>query len=87
MTKPDEPAGFALEHNEAGYGDSIQLYIGDTRNSIPFTKGLTKREYFAALALQGLIAHPSVVGDFEGLSKYAVKYADALIKALNETNA
>jgi hypothetical protein len=43
--------------------------------------GLTKREYFAALALQGLLA-----GDpefrYEVAAQQAVKHADALLKAL-----
>lgn len=49
------------------------------------TKGLTKREYFAGVAMQGLIA-----GDGTGTLPYlsaaafAVKYADALIEALNK---
>lgn len=41
--------------------------------------GLTKREYFAAMAMQGLCAddHPKAI-------KMAVHIADALINALNE---
>ena len=52
--------------------------------------GLTKREYFAAMAMQGLMgAKPSSLGhrimvkdnnDF--VSKAAVRFADALIKEL-----
>lgn len=44
--------------------------------------GLTKREYFAAMALQGLIARsPSVLND--EISK-CVTWADLLIIALKE---
>jgi hypothetical protein len=46
-------------------------------------KGLTKREYFAVMALQGLLSTPSG----SSLSDYAneaVKAADELIKILNE---
>ena len=51
--------------------------------------GLTKREYFAAMAMQGLLSFPrdpsnvdknNVGGVF---AKSAVKFADALIKELN----
>ena len=43
---------------------------------------LTKREYFAALALQGFTRNNC---DYpEDDAKKAVEYADALIKALNE---
>ena len=45
--------------------------------------GLTKREYFAALAMQGLLANPAV-DMLEITAKKAVKTADYLIKALNE---
>lgn len=48
--------------------------------------GLTKREYFAAMAMQGLLAQTSQdFGYSEGLvlAKAAVQQADALIEALN----
>jgi len=43
--------------------------------------GLTKREYFAAIAMQGYCSKSS--DDFEGIAEDAVKQADALIAALN----
>jgi hypothetical protein len=55
--------------------------------------GLTKREYFAAIAMQGLLSNPEVVGtlDHDGSEDYdeilateSVKSADALLKALAE---
>lgn len=45
--------------------------------------GLTKREYFAALAMQGLASHlPD--SDIEHYANEAVLGADALIAKLNE---
>lgn len=44
--------------------------------------GLTKREYFAALAMQGLTVGPGP--DAERAGVLAVQFADALIAALNE---
>ncbi len=44
------------------------------------THGLTKREYFTAMALQGLLSNPNT--SFE--TRNAVIIADALIAALNE---
>ena len=45
--------------------------------------GLTKREYFAGLALQGLLASGEYDGEASFLpAKYAVKYTDALLEAL-----
>ena len=48
-----------------------------------FMDGLTKREYFAAMAMQGLIAREP--NSIEYIAFYAVDLADELIKALNET--
>lgn len=52
--------------------------------------GLTKREFIAALAMQGLLANsvvvlPTGINDdksFEQFSKASVKYADELLKQL-----
>ena len=45
--------------------------------------GLTKREYFAAMALQGLLADYESES-IEDYSKYAVKLADSLIEELSK---
>lgn len=69
--------------------------INPDNNAFPgeYSRGLTIREYFAALALQGLLANPNVVGSIgvpenpdydDQLAKEALDSADALIKALNE---
>lgn len=44
--------------------------------------GLTKRELFAAMAMQGLCANPSRVGKFDGYAVDALRLADALLAAL-----
>ncbi len=48
--------------------------------------GCTKREHFAAMAMQGLLAN-IVMGnkDEEFITKLAVIYADELINALNQS--
>ena len=49
--------------------------------------GLTKREHFAALAMQGLLANSRIDWQLtrpDQLGKEAVIQADALITALNE---
>lgn len=43
--------------------------------------GLNKREYFAAMAMQGICGSPPF--DCESDVNLAVRYADALIEALN----
>lgn len=45
-------------------------------------RGIRKREYFAALALQGMVDGRGDI-DVDVRAKLAVKYADALIAALN----
>jgi hypothetical protein len=45
--------------------------------------GLTKREYFAAMAMQGVCASHNAVTANE-VAKWSVKAADALIEALNK---
>ena len=44
--------------------------------------GLTKREHFAGLAMQSLLAHY----DADECASYAVEYANALLKALEQDN-
>lgn len=46
-------------------------------------KGLSKREYFAAIAMQGVLTNPPAQITTNDIPKLAVKMADALIKALN----
>jgi len=54
--------------------------------------GLTKREYFAAKAMQALISNPNIKRpsieawekDLQDFSRTAIEYADALLKELNK---
>jgi hypothetical protein len=53
---------------------------------VPSLKGLTKREYFAAMALQGIIANKDGLDiKIERIVESAVDTADALIEELNKT--
>lgn len=54
----------------------------DLNNTPAFFKGLTKRELFAAMALQGLLNSKSDTLMFLEYPKRAVEYADALLKEL-----
>ena len=47
-------------------------------------EGMTLRDYFAAAALQGNIAHPEVTGNRDDIAMDAYKYADAMLKARRE---
>lgn len=48
--------------------------------------GLTKREYFAAMAMQGILSNPHGGDDRDGdlIARSAVAMADRLIEALNK---
>ena len=59
--------------------------IPDLNNHPSTWIGLTKREYFAAMAMSGLMANERT-GKPEEFAKYAVNVADALITELNKTN-
>lgn len=49
-----------------------------------YTKGLTKREYFAAMAMQGMLSTDNDHSPHNWYGEKSVELADALIKALNE---
>ena len=70
-----------MENNKT-HGDSPINTIEYNNNYI--STGLTKREYLAAMALQGLLANDS--GLITSKARDAVKAADALIEELNKTN-
>lgn len=78
-------------------GDAYRDFAGydGTRNTSynPECQGMTKREQFAMAAMQGMLAN-KYVQDFNGgespnnpyaLTIKAVAYADALLKALEES--
>ena len=73
MTNGNEPAfsKSAFYHPDGGIIDSPQ-------------EGLSKREYFAAMALQGLLSDSNNTGNCAYFATDAVKMADALIEQLNK---
>ena len=60
------------------------FYHPDGAIDLP-NNGLTKREYFAAMALQGLLTDNESPNSREEFAGYAVKFADALIEELSKT--
>ncbi len=80
MSRGNEPAYPAIETQprDIGHHDNY-VTIADTYS----TGGMTIREHFAGLAMQGLLAAPG--GDGQGYSAFAVaavRCADALIAEL-----
>jgi hypothetical protein len=73
MTKGNDPINFHLTYNS---------YSGNPDGCM---EGLTKREYFAAMAMQGLVTSGKYEHwDSEQLGAVAVRISEGLIKALNE---
>lgn len=53
------------------------------------SQGLTKREYFAAMAMQGLLANSTIVGlhnqdALNWISEHSISRADSLLTAFDE---
>ena len=71
MTKGTHPI------NQMDLGNSIEQHTD-------FSLGLTKREYFAAMAMQGLLANKFSPGS--DYNVWAVEIADRVIEKLNEPN-
>ncbi|MCF8339745.1 MAG: hypothetical protein K9I82_02130 [Chitinophagaceae bacterium] len=72
--------------------EAIQIFTANStdpnlpdfvKSALNRPNGLTKREYFAAMAMQGLLANDSSL--ITGKVRDAVKAADALIEELNKT--
>lgn len=54
-------------------------------NAITEHNGLTKREYFAGLAMQGMFSqHGFLLKDINELTEIAVRVADELLKQLEK---
>ena len=62
----------------------IRLYGDGTGKYFPtmVAPGLTKRELFAAMAMQGIMAYPDGCGGKAGIAKYSVEIADSLLEEL-----
>jgi len=69
MNNADMPAMAHMEYNP-------------DNQPIAYYSGLTKREYFAALAMQGMLSNPEKEYDPDTLTEEAVGHADWLLKAL-----
>ena len=62
---------------------AFSVTVKDNGNaSHPVAMGLTKREYFAGLAMQGLMACSEITASRKEIAEESVKRADALLKAL-----
>lgn len=70
------------------YDRAFPVSFENSDGSVTTTLGLTKREYFAGLALQGMLASQGNGGEYykhNEIVKEAVWYTDALIAELAKT--
>lgn len=74
-----------MTHGNDGAFARTAFYHPDGGISHP-QDGLTIREHFASMAMQGLLSNVETMEwEIDCIAKDAVNAADALIKALNET--
>lgn len=65
---------------------ALQLDNGDIMPTNQFGEsGLTKRELFAAMAMQGMLARSNFSGSFDVLVKHSLRCADALLDQLDKS--
>lgn len=84
-----------MENEEKDPRTKAEWNGSDAAFARPYTEfnnpqpGLTKREYFAAMALQAFISNQSITGTFmvisDDVAEAACKYADKLLLKLEET--
>ena len=82
-----------MENKETKANEPIQLFVANStdpnladfvKSALNQSKRLTKREYFAAMAMQGLLANYGSSYSVQNTME-AVYMADALIDELNKT--
>ena len=71
--------------NQLGERNAFPL-VHDDRLDILVDIGLSKREYFAAKALQGLLSNSYSNGSYSSYAESAVQFADALLEELSKTS-
>lgn len=76
------------EQNNSNYSAYPQVAFDDrgalTTLGMQEFQGLTKREYFAGLAMQGLLAKEGVWSSDEILAQRSIEIADELLKQLEK---
>lgn len=84
MKNAEQPA-YPVDAVEAKYRPYDRDSVVKVSNGSPAYHGLTKREQFAAMAMQGLLANARVdIHEPVEYAFYAVKSADALLAELEK---
>lgn len=69
--------------NEPAFPATCTQYDSDHEPYVTSVSGMTLRQYYAGLAMQGLLSGPHSY-DFEGCAIDSVRYADALLAELSK---
>jgi len=81
------PSQMRVAGNESAFPTNFEATCETCKSQMLTTTphpGLTKREYFAVMALQGLLACPhQMCGDIDNQAALATEYADRLLKELS----
>lgn len=75
-------SAFPLAASHGEYNDVI----------VPFADGLTKREYFAAKAMQGILSNRELINGYtsssaKDVATFAIECADAILAELDKPTA
>jgi hypothetical protein len=66
------------EINSGGNAFPYCVWVGDHHNG--HNTGMTLRQWFAGMALQGLLANPSVILKQTDIPELSFEYADSMIR-------
>lgn len=90
MTAPDQPAFPCI----TGHFTDRDLHQQIISGGVSYSSGMTKREWMAAMAMQGIISgivvpfqwHETEAGHWiDATASTSIKMADALLKALSDS--
>jgi len=72
------------EKDQPAFPDRLTTYSAEGHLRTQFRPGLTRREWFAGLAMQGAVSieYATNRAAIEGIAEMSVQYADALIAEL-----
>jgi len=85
MKNSDKPITPLYGANGVPFTEATNIDVSYIEQCRPLM-GLTKREYFAAMAMQGLLSNPEQINttNFEWVAVHSVGYADELLKQLEQ---
>lgn len=67
MTREHNPQAFPMPASENSQGGHHEQ------------NGMSLRDWFAGMALQGIVANPEASGSIEEIAHYSYRYADAML--------